>query len=118
MLETTVATQRTVKVGKRNGLRLELSVGRWTGAVFVGLGSFAISYRYRTPMEFCGHHRPQASGVIGETPRRLVLQVVPCDEQKATDQSQVCSKNEFAAMKRSGGAIPQKRLAMNVAISG
>ena len=26
---------------------------------------------------------------LSETPRRLVLQVVPCDEQKATDQSQV-----------------------------
>ena len=62
MFETTVAIQRTVKVEKRKGLKLELSVGRWTEAVFARLGSFAICYRYRTSTEFCGHQRLQARG--------------------------------------------------------
>jgi hypothetical protein len=83
MLDTTVATQRTVKVGKRNGLRLELSGGRWIGAASVGLGSFAMSYhiRQRSSVAIRGYKHV----ALSETSRRVVLQIVPCDEQKATD---------------------------------
>jgi hypothetical protein len=114
MLEMTVAAQRTVKVKKRNGLRLELSVGRSMGAVFIGLGSFAISYRYPTESLWAS----EATSTWRYRRRFAAWSFRSCHAtSKKPPTSPRCSKNEFAAMKRSGGAIPQKRLAMNVAIS-